>query len=263
MSGSLAGKYIVNTRASHQAAELDDLIRERGAFPLEYPCIAVQPPQDSALLDAAIHKLWHGEFDWLVLTSANAVWSIANRLRSLELSLNYAPFKTAVVGTGTAEVVRSELGIDVDLLPVTFVAEHLAEAVLQQGGGSVFLPESRIARSSLADTLTSGGATVHRVVAYDTVCANDDHYLLADLQSSRVDIITFTSSSTVTCFANRLRQEDPQVNIQALLSDICIACIGTKTAATATEIGFPVSVVPREFTLQGLLSALEDHFKQQ
>jgi len=51
---SLAGKRVVNTRAAHQAAELDDLLRGRGAVPVSYPCIAIAPPADPAPLDAAL-----------------------------------------------------------------------------------------------------------------------------------------------------------------------------------------------------------------
>jgi hypothetical protein len=53
MTGVLDGKFIVNTRATHQAKGLNTLLRMRGAVPLDYPCIAIAPPEDSVLLDAA------------------------------------------------------------------------------------------------------------------------------------------------------------------------------------------------------------------
>jgi uroporphyrinogen-III synthase len=45
---TLVGKRIVNTRAVHQAEALNTLLRARGALPLDYPCIAIVPSQDSA-----------------------------------------------------------------------------------------------------------------------------------------------------------------------------------------------------------------------
>ncbi|MCX7671089.1 MAG: uroporphyrinogen-III synthase, partial [Anaerolineae bacterium] len=90
-SGPLQGKRIAVTRAAHQAGELDDLLRRRGAEPLPYPCIAIAPPADTGPLDAALRELAAGAFDWLVLTSRNAVDVLADRLAALGLSLPAAP----------------------------------------------------------------------------------------------------------------------------------------------------------------------------
>lgn len=80
MTSPLAGKRVVNTRAAHQAAELDRLLRDRGAVPLSFPCIAIRPPTDVAPLDAALGRLADGGFDWVVFTSANTVEAVAGRL---------------------------------------------------------------------------------------------------------------------------------------------------------------------------------------
>ena len=73
MSSALAGKSIVNTRAVHQARELDDLLIARGAIPLAYPCIAIAPPEESAALEAELERLARGYYHWLALTSVNTV----------------------------------------------------------------------------------------------------------------------------------------------------------------------------------------------
>ncbi len=256
----LQGKVIVNTRAVHQAAKLDAMLRAAGATPLSYPCIAIQPPAETRALDCALHKLQAGEFDWLLLTSANTVESLAQRLHTLQLSLAQADFKTAVVGEATAEGAQEQLGLRVDLVPEEYVAEALAEAVLRQGGGYIFLPESVIARPTLAEALRAGGATVEAVTAYETLCASGEQRLVPALESGRVDAITFTSSSTVTCLLERLRAEDADADLARLLGSTCIACIGSKTAATAEESGLSVDVMPEVFTLEGLLAALESYF---
>ncbi|MCA9871777.1 MAG: uroporphyrinogen-III synthase, partial [Anaerolineae bacterium] len=82
----LAGKRIVVTRAAEQAGDLDELLRERGATPLPYPCIAIAVPEDAAPLDEALRGLAAGGYDWLVLTSRNAVAILAERLDALDLA---------------------------------------------------------------------------------------------------------------------------------------------------------------------------------
>ena len=107
MTQVLRGKAIVNTRASHQASDFDLLIRERGAVPIAYPCIAIVPPDDTTELDAALKQLNAGGFDWLGLTSANTVYSLAQRLHKLDLMLT-GKFKVAAVGPSTAEAAQAQ-----------------------------------------------------------------------------------------------------------------------------------------------------------
>lgn len=257
MSSVLQGKTIVNTRAVHQAAEFDVLIQGMGAVSLAYPCIAIQPPDDSSPLDSALQKLFAGEFDWLVLTSANTVFSLAARLRYLDLStVEDTPFKVAVVGISTAEAVTEYMNFEVDLIPDEFVAESLAQAILAEGGKRVLLPESAIARPTLAEALQAGGVDVCVVTAYQTVCGAGGIHLWEALQQQKVDVVTFTSSSTVTCCFQRLQQEGAEPDVVSLFEDVGVACIGLKTAKTATEHGLMNIIVPDVYTLSGMLTAI-------
>lgn len=261
MSESLRGKRIVNTRAAHQSAALDALIRAACAIPVSYPCIAIQSPQNTSEVDAALQMLVAGEYDWLVLTSANTVHSIQMRLEALGLTLRETVCKIAVVGDSTAAVAQASLNREVDLVPEEYIAESLADSLLERGAKNVLLPESAIARPTLGNLLRAGGATVTAVTAYETVCGNDDSRLLPALNAGEVDVITFTSSSTVTCFLERLHKEDADTDALALLQDICIACIGSKTAATAKELGFKNIIIPSTFTLEGMMAAAETYFE--
>ena len=114
MSNALAGRKIVNTRSVDQAGELDDLVRERGAIPISYPCIAVTPPDDPAELDSALDALLAGEFDWLVLTSTNTVRSLAGRLSALDRRVPETPtWRTAAIGPATRDAALRALGLAV------------------------------------------------------------------------------------------------------------------------------------------------------
>ncbi|MCA9914295.1 MAG: uroporphyrinogen-III synthase, partial [Anaerolineae bacterium] len=237
-------------------------IRAAGAIAVAYPCIAIQPPQDTSELDAALQSLAADEYDWLVVTSANTISSIQQRIEKLSLSLQTAAFKIAAVGESTARAAQSSLNRIVDLVPEEYIAEALASALLKRGAKNILLPESAIARATLANLLRAGGTSVTTITAYETVCADDSSPLLPALDAGKVDVITFTSSSTVTCFLERMHKENEEADAPALLQDVCIACIGSKTSTTAEELGFENIIVPSTFTLEGMMAATETYFEK-
>ncbi|HEC21720.1 MAG TPA: uroporphyrinogen-III synthase [Chloroflexi bacterium] len=254
----LAGKRVVNTRAPHQAADLDALLRRRGAEPLSYPCIDMAPPEDAAPLDEALRAAAEGRFDWLVLTSRNAVLALARRLETLGLAPSaLGKQQVAAVGPATAEAARRLLGVQVALTPAEYVAESLADALCPAPGMRVFLPQSEIARPVLKEALTAAGAEVTGVTAYRTVMGRGGVNVPAMLSAGQVDAVAFTSPSTVHNFLRRLVGEGGDV---ADLAGVCVACIGPVTARAAHERGLEVQVVPEEHTLAGLIAGLEAHF---
>jgi uroporphyrinogen-III synthase len=256
MSGALDGRRILNTRAAHQAESLNAALRREGALPLEYPCIAIVPPTDTAPLDAALGRLASGGYDWLALTSANTVYAIGQRLAHLGLKLADGMFQVAAVGPATAEAAQT-LGLTVALLPEDYLAEGLAASLPVEAGARVLLPESAIARPALAKLLAERGARVDGVTAYQTVRGQGGIDAAQALADGEIDALTFTSSSTVTNFLERLadaggRQEDA-LRVPA-------ACIGPQTAATARAFGFQHVIVAGQHTVAGLIGALERYF---
>jgi len=75
----LAGKRVVVTRAAEQAGELVHMLEDNGAQILLVPSVAFADVEDKHLLDAAILSLFR--FDWLLLTSQNAVRFFSARCR--------------------------------------------------------------------------------------------------------------------------------------------------------------------------------------
>src|SRR5262245_22252377 len=111
----LRDKRVVITRALHQAEEMAALLRERGAQPLLYPCIAITPPDDTRLLDTALKAVERGGFDWLVLTSANTVYALDERLKALGLNVGaLANLRIAAIGRVTATAADNCLHLRVD-----------------------------------------------------------------------------------------------------------------------------------------------------
>lgn len=258
---SLSGVRVVNTRADHQAPSLTSLLEAHGAEVLHYPAITIEPIRDNPDLDAALRAAVDGAFEWIVLTSSNTVHAVVERLKELGFdpkSLSVA--KIAAVGPATAETIQQELGLDVSVLPEEFVAEALAKAIPVQAGERVFLPQSDIARSVLAEKLEEAGAQVTRIDAYRTVIGRGGVPLPEYFWRGDVDAILFTSASTVHNFMRRLKRENGS---GSMLVDVVVGCIGPVTADAAIAHDLPVKVVPDEHTIEGLVTALANYFAER
>jgi uroporphyrinogen-III synthase len=266
MLSALTGKRIVVTRAAGQADELDVLLRSRGAEPLAYPCIAIAPPEDTGPLDAAVRDLAAGRFDWLVLTSQNAVTALAERLKALALlppqSGGRWPVALAAVGAATARAAVNELGLTADLVPDEFVAEALATALIARlrPGDRVLLCQADIARPVLADVLRAAGIALTSVIAYRTMIGSGGVNLPVLLAAHQVDALTFTSASAVRNLLQRLQDDGGRL---ADLADVPIACLGPVAAAAAQKLGLMVHILPGEPTIPALVAALEAYFGKQ
>ena len=172
--------------------------------------------------------------------------------KALDDSVPFSPSSA-----GTADAVRSTFGLDVALVPSVYEAEDLARALSPAEGLRFFLPQSVIARPTLREALMKANAVVYAVPAYRTVLGSGGADVPDLLAKRQIEAVTFTSSSTVENFEKRLVSEGGTLR---MLDDVCVACLGRKTSATAAELGLAVSVSPTENTLTGLVEALEDYF---
>jgi uroporphyrinogen-III synthase len=206
-------------------------------------------------LDDALRRLLSGGYDWLILTSATGVRAVRERLDALDAAFsgNSAPggAQLAVVGQATAAACADMLGVQPAVVPDKFVAEALAEALRSVQGQRVLLAQAELARPVLRERLQQAGAQVDAVVAYRTVPATGGTDLPAMLAAGQIDAITFTSSSTVNFFVQRI---GPAALEQARRA--VIACIGPIAAQTAEEVGLPPAVVAEPSTVEGLVAAL-------
>jgi uroporphyrinogen-III synthase len=254
----MKGKRIVVTRAQDQAVALCERLRQRGAEPVLYPCIARVLPQEIAPLDAALGTASIGAFDWLILTSTYTVQVLAQRLAALGLAPTHlAKTAVAAIGAATAEAVQSLLGLKVQVVPESYVAESLAQALQSISQARILLPQADLARPILAQQLAAAGAHVTAVTAYHTLPGHGGVDVPKLLANHQVDAMTFTSSSTVRNFWRRLAIEGGN---PCHLTHVCVACIGPHTLQTAREFGLCVDVMPARHTLAGLVTALEAHF---
>lgn len=253
----LFGKTVVVTRTREQASELVAQLSALGAECLECPTIRVVPPQDWAPLDEAIDRL--DTYDWLVLTSVNGVNFFFDRLYERGKDVRaMGNLRTAAIGPATAKRMR-DFGLKSDIVPETYRAESIIEAFENESmeGKRVLLPRAKEARPILPVEVRKMGATVDEIAAYETEQARDNvDVLIKGLEEGSIDIVTFTSSSTVRNFKALF----PPERFKSLIKGVMVASIGPITADTARELGFKVDIEAKEYTIPGLCQAILQHF---
>ena len=253
----LFGKTFVVTRARAQASSLTKRLEEEGAKVMEVPAIRITEPEDYAPLDKAIDNL--AQYKWVLFTSANGVDLFFERLASHGKDARaFASCKIGAIGSATADTLDA-YGIKADLVPATYKAEDLTEALLPRlhKGDKVLLARAAKARNVLPDALKAAGADVDVVAVYRTVadCENKDE-LVAALRDGTVDCVTFTSSSTVTNLLDALGAD------KGLLDGVTLAAIGPITARTCEKQGLSPAVIAETYTIDGLVEALKKHYTE-
>ncbi len=251
----LFGKRVLVTRSRAQASILSEMLAEEGAEPLEVPAIELAPVSDSSHLDSAIASL--GSYSWVIFSSVNGVGVFFSRLHDQGLDARaLAGVKAAAIGPATAAALARE-GIRANCVPPLYESESLVQTMEPLGleGGRVLLPGSAVGRDVIARGLERLGAVVDQIPVYRTTAATGSREKALDLlRDGKVDLVTFTSSSTVL---NLLELLDGN---KALLEGTRIACIGPVTAGTARGNSLRVDIVAQEYTIAGLVRAVKEHF---
>jgi uroporphyrinogen III methyltransferase / synthase len=252
----LWGKRILVTRARGQAEELSRLLRSRGAVPLELPLIELRAYGHRSGLDATLRKLF--AYDWLIFSSVNAVAFTFARLDELGLDArSLGAARVCAVGPKTARALEAR-GIRADVVPDEYVAESLVAALTQVArleGASVLVPRAKEAREVIPEELGRLGAKVEVLPIYENVRpASYPEAPLAALRSATVDLVTLASPSAARNYVELCRAQglDPGA--------APCAVIGPATRTAAESLGLPVAASASEYTVEGLLQALEEYF---
>jgi uroporphyrinogen III methyltransferase/synthase len=256
MSKPLFGRRIVVTRPRAQAADFIDRLAAAGADVVPCPSIEVVPPPSWDPLDDAIARI--EQFDWVVFTSTNGVAVFFERLKAGGRDVRVLDrVRLAAVGPQTARALEAQ-GLLVDVMPEEFRAEGVAADMCRKGitGARILLPRAAGAREILPVMLRDAGAEVEEVASYDTV---RPRMVSAEvrclLEEGRVDLVTFTSSSTVRNFLSLLGED-----AVALLRRTRIGCIGPITADTARSAGLPIDIQPSSYTVAAFSEEIVRYF---
>jgi uroporphyrinogen III methyltransferase/synthase len=252
----LAGRKILVTRASRQAGELVGLLEEQGAVAHACPVIDILPPENETDLETAMGSL--ADFDYLVLTSANAVEAVWSRLRKAGFDARSLHGVTLVsVGPKTAESLH-KYGLFADLCAREYRAEGVVELLENRNlaGKRIFYPRSAKARDLIQRELSAAGAEVVAPVAYRTVCAEESREKITELlKNEKPDAVTFTSSSAVDFFLDLV---GPDLRVK--LGGTALVSMGPLTSGALRRAGLEVTVEAPVSTVEGLVEALKDYF---
>ncbi len=254
----LAGTRILVGRARHQAGSLSASLRSLGAAVIEIPFIEIRKPQSHRPLDDALKNI--KTYDWLILTSANgveAMWERVRKLRITHRSLKH--LQIAAIGPATKKAIVKH-GLKVNMVPEEYVAESVVKGLRDKVNGKrVVLIRAKVARDVIPEELRAAGAQVDVVEAYETVVPEKSRARLHALMKNsdrRPHIVTFTSSSSAKNFAELLGNFKASAGSAGLLKHVQFASIGPVTSATLRELRMPVAIEAREFTMGGLIRAI-------
>ena len=246
----LFGKRILVTRARAQASEFADLLAANGAEVIQFPTIRIQPIE-------RVDVPSPDKYDWVIFTSVNAVEIFYERLRENAQDVRvFGGTKICAVGPKTVEALN-DIGIQPDFVPIHARGSAIAAEIEDISGKKILLPRAKIATADLPNGLRERGAHVDDVPLYDTVKVASDSdkgrdEIEADLLNGKIDLVTFTSSSTVTNFLEMFPAHMPE----ALLTDVKVAVIGPTTQKTAMAYGIQVDVIAKEASVESLVEAI-------
>jgi uroporphyrinogen-III synthase len=289
----LSGLRILVGRARHQAGALSRGLKALGADVIEIPFIEIRKPHSYKPLDASLKNV--ANYDWLILTSANGVDALADRINRLRLKTSALQhLQIAAIGPATQAQIEN-LVLKVAVVPDQYVAESVVKSLRGKVEGKrVLLARAKLARDVIPRELRKIGAKVDVVEAYETIVPRSSRKSLQELISDpkrKPHIVCFTSSSTVRNFAQLLGMEPldarnsagqvsttqprsgARIQPRALalgksssqqapkgrknsLSGLRFASIGPITSSTLREFGLPVHIEAKEYTIPGLISAI-------
>ncbi|OGX43959.1 MAG: uroporphyrinogen-III C-methyltransferase [Omnitrophica WOR_2 bacterium RIFCSPLOWO2_12_FULL_51_8] len=246
----LFGKRVMVIRASHQAGALSAKLMALGAEAIEIPVIKIVSLRPDRQLSAALSRR---KYDWIIFTSQNGVSEFtAFLLRAGKDSRIFAGVKICCIGPETARRL-AEIGIKADYVPRHYFAEAIVRHFRNPEfkGSRILILRARQARDCLPRGLCRAGLTVKAVDLYDTRIEQESALSLKEELKEGIDLVTFTSSSTVKNFV-KLTGSD----YRRRLAGAKIACIGPITSAALKEFGLQADIEAKVFTVNGLVEAV-------
>lgn len=252
-SQPLHGVTVAVTRPKARAGTLTDRLRKLGADVISYPCIETQTIWPNMPVVEALAAL--DQYHWLVLTSPAGVDVLAQLLDAAEMDMrNVAHMKIAVIGAGTAQKLK-EHGLRADYVPAVYDSVHLAEGLIRlvQEGERVLMLRAEIGTPELPERLIQACVDFDDIPVYRTFYQNGRSEEMAELLAQgAVDVVTFTSASTVHGFVKSLPEDTDMAGFTAL-------CIGPSTEKAAKAAGMR-TITADNATIDAMLTTLQEEY---
>ena len=242
MLAPLQGKEILITREKSQSKVFAELVIAQGGIPIEIPLLNIECRNFA-------EKLLLPDYQWIIFTSANGVHCFFKELKEKL----HKPAQFAVVGHKTEKALL-QYGVSANFIPSVYNAEVMAAEFLQQmiTNGPILIVKGSKSREVLQEAFRKNKIMFEEVVTYETMANRNAEGLLSSyFKQNYPDFITFTSPSTVETFMEMTSEK----HVWHALEIPCM-CIGTTTEARAKEFGFLNTLIPNQFTIEGMVDSM-------
>jgi uroporphyrinogen-III synthase len=249
----LQGKRIVITREKQQAKEFAEKLLQAKGIPITIPLIKIDAVEETKEMRTKMKDI--ASYQWVVFTSKNAVTYFFDLLQLITKKHTLPKqMKVAAIGSKTKKVLET-LGIHVHFVPSSFEGDVFAQELVEhiRKGQRVLFPKGNLARNSITEAMQKHHLNVTDLIVYETKHNNDSREeLRAVLSAQQIDVLTFSSPSTVYAFVSLLEGTE----WKEWLKDVQIACIGPVTARAAIASGMAPTIMPTVYTFDGLLKEM-------
>jgi uroporphyrinogen-III synthase len=251
---SLQGKTVVITRAKKQSKEMKQLIEQHGGTAIEMPMIDFRLRKEGYEISSLF------DYDWIFFTSVNSVRFFWELLQQHEIPISSLRCRFGAVGEKTKQALENK-GVSVDFFPTKFTGEEFGTQFVHSAftGKRILIPKGQLARDVLAATLRKFDYHVDEWIIYETFLPTESNHLMDPSVLKDVDVITFTSPSTVRHFFQLLEQQ----HLLHFVKKWLIACIGPVTASEVKKHGYDVHICPETYTVPDLIKSINEWYKMR
>jgi uroporphyrinogen-III synthase len=245
----LQGYRVLVTRGKEQSAPLIETIEKLGGVPFTVPLIDFVMPEAVEQAEQLIAGL--DSYDWLVFTSQNGVHFFFEFFNNIGFKLSLP--KIAVIGTKTRDAL-SLYGLEPDFLPTEFVAERFVEEFVPVLNpiSRVLVAKGNLARSLISDTINRIAAC-DEVTVYQTVTPSESESQLMHLLAEEgLDVVTFTSPSTVFNFIDIVKKYE----LDKKIKNLTFVSIGPVATKAAEKCGLEIAASPDVYTAEAMVESL-------
>ncbi|WP_226673274.1 uroporphyrinogen-III synthase [Rossellomorea aquimaris] len=256
--GPLEHVKVLITRGNEGSSETGSLIKSEGGVPILVPLLHFQSHKDPREKELLSHL---HTYDWIIFTSKNGVKFFLEALKRQGISLDTYKGRYAAVGSKTGHYCHKS-GITVSFVPENFTGDDFAEEFMLKvkPEARVLIPKGNLARNVIASQLSSAGVSCQEWIVYETVLPQKSIVQLKEIiENEQVDIITFTSSSTVHHFMKVIRE----YSLYDRIRDIPIACIGPITKNIAEQYGLHVKICPSVYTVNEMVNEMKEYISSR
>ncbi|KKK43094.1 hypothetical protein LCGC14_0722430 [marine sediment metagenome] len=255
----------------NQANQLVDLIRKYNGIPYVAPTIELRPCQNKKKILKILNRIFNTQIDYLIFKSVNAVFFFLSCLHSLHQKENFLKKlnKANIIAIGpktNAELKNN--GIMASLIPNKYNSEGIFETLKEKNlmGKIVVIPQPKKIRNSLAKKLRDFGAKVFTIPVYEITLPKDYFKVLTlirDIINGKINIITFTSSSSAINLVRVARKNKLDIELRKSLNKCMIAVIGPVTQKTLENLGVKSNIIPKEYTIEAMINSLIKFLNQE